>query len=131
MKLAIIGCGNIGGTLGRTMQKQIGDMHVVAVYDIDRKKAERLATEITPTPIVCKNVEELLKRKEVDVVLEAASADAVAIHGRKILESGKNLMVMSVGAFTDDVLLKDMRDAAEKKKVKFMSPLGRSQALMV
>ena len=124
MKLAILGCGNIGGTIGRAMQKQDWKMRVVAVYDLDRKKAERLAAEITPTPVVCKNVDELLKKGGADLVLEAASADAVALHGRKILESGKNLMVMSVGAFTDDVLLKDMRDAAEKKKVKIYVPSG-------
>jgi aspartate dehydrogenase len=124
MKLAILGCGNIGGTIGRAMQKQDWKMHVVAVYDIDRKKAESLAAKITPAPIICKNVEELLKNRNVDLVLEAASADAVALYGRKILESGKNLMVMSVGAFADDVLLKDMREVAEKKKVKIYIPSG-------
>ncbi len=124
MNLAILGCGNIGGTIGRAIQKPGGKICVVAVYDIDEKKARRLAAQITPAPRVCKNVEELLKNGDADLVLEAASQEAVALYGKKIVESGKALMVMSVGAFTDDALLKDLRKAAEKKKVKIYVPSG-------
>jgi aspartate dehydrogenase len=124
MKLAILGCGNIGGTIGRRLQKQGDGMRIVAVYDIDRKKAESLASEITPRPAVCKDVDELLKNKEATLVLEAASQDAVALYGKKILLAGKSLMIMSVGAFSDDSLLKEMREASEKKKVKIYIPSG-------
>jgi aspartate dehydrogenase len=124
MKLAILGCGNIGGSIGRNLQKQLFGVRVVAVYDIDRSKAESLASEITPRPAVCKDVEELIKNKEATLVLEAASQEAVALYGKKILDSGKSLMVMSVGAFSDDVLLKGMKDASEKKKVKIYVPSG-------
>jgi aspartate dehydrogenase len=124
MKLAILGCGNIGGTIGRMLQKQGGDVSVVAVYDIDRKKAESLASEITPRPTVCKDVDELLKNKEATLVLEAASQEAVSLYGKKILGSGKSLMVMSVGAFSEDRLLKEMRETSKKKKVKIYIPSG-------
>jgi aspartate dehydrogenase len=124
MKLAILGCGNIGGAISRMIEKQGRDMRLAAVYDIDRKKAESLASKITPRPIVCKDVDELLKNKEVTLVLEAASQEAVALYGKRILQSGKSLMVMSVGAFSDDLLLKEMREASEKKKVKIYIPSG-------
>jgi aspartate dehydrogenase len=124
MKLAILGCGNIGGTIGRKLQKKCREMQVVAVYDIDRKKAEKLASEITPHPRVCKDVDELLKNKEATLVLEAASPEAVALYGKKILSSGKSLMIMSVGAFADDLLLKEMRGVSEKRKVKIYVPSG-------
>jgi len=124
MKLAILGCGNIGGTIGRNLQKQSREMQVVAVYDIDRKKAESLASEIKPRPAVCKDVDELLKNKEATLILEAASQEAVALYGKKILESGKSLMIMSVGAFSDDLLLKEMREISEKRKVKIYIPSG-------
>lgn len=124
MKLAILGCGNIGGAIGRLLQKHCPEMRVVAVYDIDRRKAEKLASEITPHPIVCKDVDELLKNKEATLVLEAASQEAVALYGKKVIESGKGLMIMSVGAFSDDLLLKEMREISEKRKVKIYIPSG-------
>lgn len=124
MKLAILGCGNIGGGIGRALQKQAGPLEVVAVYDIDIKKAHRLAEELTPHPRVCKDMEELLDNPEIDLVVEAASQEAVALFGKRILTSGKSLMVMSVGAFTDDRLLKEMRDAAERGKVRIHIPSG-------
>ncbi|MFZ2456795.1 MAG: aspartate dehydrogenase [Candidatus Altiarchaeia archaeon] len=124
MKLAILGCGNIGGSIARSLQKQGLGVNVVAVYDIDRRKAESLAAGITPRPVVCRNVDELVKNKEATLVLEAASQEAVALYGKKILCSGKSLMVMSVGAFSDDALLKEMKESSEKKKVKIFIPSG-------
>jgi aspartate dehydrogenase len=124
MKLAILGCGNIGGTIGRELKKLGTNFTVSAVYDIDVKKAEAIAAELSPRPEVCRDIDALLKNKEASLVIEAASQEAVALYGKKVIDSGKDLMVMSVGAFADDRLLKEMRETAKKRGVKIYVPSG-------
>jgi aspartate dehydrogenase len=124
MNIALIGCGNIGGTIASSMKQLGGKMVLAAVYDIDKKTAENVAKKITPKPKVYGSVDELLKNEAVDLVVEAASQEAVKAYGKKIVESGKHLMVLSVGAFTDEKLYNEMKALAEKNNLKIYIPSG-------
>jgi aspartate dehydrogenase len=58
-----------------------------------------------PDGIRCASVDELIER--CDVIVEAASQEAVEEHGRRILRADRDLLVLSVGAFADERLLRE------------------------
>lgn len=123
MNLAIIGCGNIGGAIAKAIDKEQG-FNLVALFDIDPERANALGRELKSKPVVVSRIEDILKDKGIDLVVESASQDAVRHYGMKILESGKDLMLMSVGAFTDDILFERMKRIAEEKNLKIYIPSG-------
>jgi len=123
MNLAIIGCGNIGGAIARAIDKEQG-FNLVALFDIDPERAAALERELKSKPVVISRIEDILKDKDIDLVVESASQDAIRHYGIKILESGKNLMIMSVGAFTEDILFERMKRIAEEKNLKVYIPSG-------
>ncbi|MFQ6010864.1 MAG: aspartate dehydrogenase, partial [Nitrososphaerales archaeon] len=61
---------------------------------------------------------------DADLIVEAASQDAIRSYGVKIVESGKDLMVMSVGALLDDVLRNRLYETATAKRHKIIIPTG-------
>ncbi len=60
----------------------------------------------------------------VDLVVETASQEAVREYGINILNAGKHLMVLSVGALADNELFRNMKKAARKNNVKIYVPSG-------
>lgn len=123
MEIAIIGCGNIGGAIAKAIDND-GGLTLVALFDIEPERANILKKKLKSVPRVFSGVEGILEDKNIDLVVEAASQDAVALYGEKILESGKNLMIMSVGAFSDDLLFKKMKRLAEEKNLRIYMPSG-------
>ena len=57
-------------------------------------------------------------------MVEAASQDAVRQYAVKVLEEGKDLMVMSTGALLDDVLYQKVFKAAERLGRRIYVPSG-------
>ena len=123
MNVAIIGCGNIGGTIAEAIDKE-DDLTLVALFDIDLERAQALGKRLKIRPRVFARVAGLLERRDIDIVVEAASQEAVRHYGASILSSGKELMVMSVGAFIDDVLFERMKGIAEEKGLRIYIPSG-------
>jgi aspartate dehydrogenase len=114
MKIGLIGAGNIA----KVIADRIRNYEVSFVYDIDGNAANTFAQKYG-----C----ELCKPEEfpkLDLVVEAASQDAVSQYAEIILLKGINLMVMSVGALADDALLNRLRKAAEKSNSKLIIPSG-------
>lgn len=93
------------------------------VYDRDVEKAWKLANSLKCKPRIASNISEVLEG-DVELVVEAASQDAVREYGLSIIEAGKNLMVMSVGALADLELYEKLRDAASRGKVEILIPSG-------
>lgn len=123
MNVAIIGCGNIGRMMAEAMDKE-AYLTLVALFDIDLGRAQALGRGLKARPQVFERINGLLERGDVDVVVEAASQEAVRQYGVDILKSGKNLLVMSVGVFVDEVLFEEMRGIAEEKGLKIYIPSG-------
>ena len=67
------------------------------VYDSDESKAEILTSKLKKKPIIVANPH-LLSSNNVDIVVEAASQDAIKNHALSILQNKKDLMIMSAGA---------------------------------
>ena len=123
MNVAILGCGNIGRTIAEAIDKE-ADLALVALFDIDLERAHALGRRLKIRPRVFERVDSLLEQRDIDIVVEAASQEAVRHYGVRILDSGKELMVMSVGAFIDDVLFERMKGIAEKKGLRIYIPSG-------
>ncbi|MFQ6129926.1 MAG: aspartate dehydrogenase [Candidatus Hadarchaeaceae archaeon] len=125
LKVALIGCGAIGSVLARSIDKErAGKTELAWLYDLKSEKSEGLAKKLRSKPRIAKSVSEIYADKTVGMVIEAASQLAVEQYSLDVLRSGKDLMVMSVGAFADERLLKSVRSAAELSGRKIYVPSG-------
>lgn len=96
VKIGIVGCGAIGEGVALFINKQLSnEVHLLALADLDKARAEKLSRKITPRPQIC-DIDRLIKK--VDLVIETASAQAA----RSVLVAAcnykKDLMLLSVGA---------------------------------
>jgi len=125
LKVGLIGCGSIGTIISEAIDKgTVGDVELTAVYDIYREKAERLVTKLTKKPVIAASADELIKRKDVHLVIEAASQTAVKQYALRALEEDKDLMVMSAGALIDEDLYEQILSHAERRGRKVYVPSG-------
>src|SRR5262249_3967332 len=62
--------------------------------------------------------------KKSELMLECASQDAVHLFARKLLELGKDLIIMSLGALTDDHLFSDLLALSDRYGVHLVLPTG-------
>jgi len=123
--VGLIGCGSIGTIIAEAIDRgRVGDVELAAVYDIIREHAERLVSKLSRKPVVSESVEGLITTRNIKLVVEAASQEAVRQYALKILDGGKDLMVMSTGALLNDELYKRMLNSAKKKGRKVYVPSG-------
>lgn len=122
MNVGLLGCGNIGRYIVDAINKKKVNCRLVSVFDRDLKNMESLSYKFKQPPKIARNIKELVNN--VNLVIEAASQEAIREYGIEILKKRKNLMVMSVGAFCDDLLFKKMKDIAKERGVKIYIPSG-------
>jgi aspartate dehydrogenase len=121
----LIGCGTIGTILSRSIDEgKAGNVRLVIVYDAYQEKAERLAQMLSNKPKVAKTFSELIGDQDVHLVLEASSQSALKEYAVRVLEAGKDLMAMSVGALVDPKLLAEVRAALLKTGRRLWIPSG-------
>jgi len=123
MRVGIIG----GGTIARLLLEhmQAGDLEAVAVIAIvgrsDASRGKALGAQFG-VPFVT-DVEALLAHKP-EVVVEAASHEAVHAFGPRLLRAGVALIVLSGGALADDVLRATLERAAAQHGALLYVPSG-------
>lgn len=122
MRVGFLGCGNIANIVMELVQKSGLDCSVTAVFDIDSKKAESFRKRFDGSIKVAGDIDSLID--DVDLVIEVASQDAVRDYGLMILEEGRDLMVLSVGALSDDLFFKMLREAARDYGARIYIPSG-------
>ncbi len=120
MKITIIGCGSIGTTLARFLET-MDEIELVHVFDTKKEAVERLMQECTKVRYA-ENLENAFESS--DLVVETASQAAVFEYIPKALEMGKNVLVMSVGAFVEDDFKEKCRILAKQKGCKVYIPSG-------
>jgi len=86
-KIGVIGCGNISGTYLKVAQR-LRNLEVAACADIDLSRAEAKAQEFG-VPAAC-SVKELLKRADIEIVVNLTIPKAHAEVSLAALESGKH-----------------------------------------
>ena len=119
MNLGIIGCGAIGTDVAKAADN-MKEIEKIYLFDINKASLDRLCKLLKKAEV--KELEEFLD--DVDVVFEAASQQAVVQYGVKVLEFGKDLVIMSIGSLFDDVLRKKLENMARKHRCKIYLPSG-------
>ena len=93
------------------------------VYLIDRipSKCRQVTSRIDKTRIL-ESYRQMID--ESDLVIEAASHEAVEKYGPMVLEKGKDLMVLSIGAFSNDLLFSTLKELTRKHSSHLYLPSG-------
>jgi aspartate dehydrogenase len=128
-RVALIGCGTIGKELAFAVDSgRIKNASIVALFDKVRNAAEELSSKLDfNSPDIFANFEEFISSpsfRDADIVVEAASQDAVNNFCKRIAERGKSLMIMSVGALADQILLSELLDNASHNRSHIYVPTG-------
>ena len=128
-KVGLIGCGTIGSELALAIDNgMVQKAELVLLYD----KVENMATELqsklrNTATRTFSNFSKLISSTaftDADIIVEAASQDAVRKFAKTILESGKDLIIMSVGALLERDVLNELLDLACQKQVHIYVPTG-------
>lgn len=115
MRIGLVGIGAIGSFLVQHLPK-----HEFLVFDADRKKAEKTVQEKKFKNAVL--VDRFENIRDVGLVVEAASQEIVPYLTHFLHHS--DVLVMSVGAFTDDYVLRLLKNVAEKNSKTLWIPSG-------
>jgi aspartate dehydrogenase len=124
MRVAMIGVGSIGRYLIEAVQAGLaGQARIIGIAGGPKSRARlgELASIVgcpwTTNPL------ELLGEKP-DLVVEAASQNAVRQYAVAVLEAGADLLIMSVGALADRALMARITDTAERHGRRVHLPAG-------
>lgn len=124
-RVAIVGCGAIGSIITKSIDSGgAGKTTLRIVFDIDESRAEELAANLKSSPKITDEIEDILRDDDIDLVVEAASQEAVSEYALDVLDSGKDLLVLSIGAFSDKDLFERVRERAEERSRKVYLPSG-------
>lgn len=121
LKVGVIGCGAIGTEVCRAIDRGVIDAQLAAVYDRSGENSKKLLAALGKKPAILPPNELI---SSADIIVECASAQAVREFGVNVLESGKDLMVLSAGAFRDSGLLKRLTDTARAHHCRIYIPSG-------
>jgi aspartate dehydrogenase len=117
LTIGLLGCGNIANII---VKNHVG-VEIVALYDQIPERAENLGRLCNAR--VFRDIEEFLSA-DFDIVVEAASVAAAQVHAATVLEHGKDLVVMSVGAFAEKPFRDAVNDLARSLGRKIYIPSG-------
>ncbi len=119
LQLGIIGCGAIGTDVARAAD-HMDEIEAIYLHDVDQDKAETLAAAVGKATVA--SFDDYLDR--VDLVFEAASHQAVREYAERVIESGTDLIIMSIGGLLDDELRERLRAKARKHGCTIYLPSG-------
>ena len=119
MNLGIIGCGAIGSDVAIAAD-DFKEIENIFLFDLDESAEEKLQKKVKKA--VISSFDEMLNRA--DVVFEAASQKAVEEYAVRVLDHGKDLIIMSIGSLFDDDFREKLASVAKKNGCKIYLPSG-------
>ncbi len=123
-RVGLVGCGTIGSQLAMSVDSdKIANASLVALFDAAEGNLQNLKSKLHSSPEAHSDFGRFLA-SGADIVVEAASQDAVRAFGRATLEAGKDMMIMSVGAVADGGFLAELLQATAKKGCRIYVPTG-------
>lgn len=122
-KIGLLGCGAIGTQIALAIDAGKIPAKLTHIYDFERTKAESLASKLVTRPEIVENPH-LLSSNPVDIVVEAASQDAVRNHALSVLQNHRDLLIMSVGALLDESVFEILLEACKEFKKTIYLPSG-------
>ena len=108
MKVGIIGCGNISSIYLENCTKLFKNLEVAAVSDLIRDRAEKQAEEYGVENVL--TTEELLKREDIELVLNLTTPPLHTKVNRMALEAGKHV-------YSEKPAALDLSEAKETLKI--------------
>ena len=93
------------------------------VFDASKDASSALVQKLNNKPEIVEN-SHLLSSQPIDIVVEAASQDAVKDVALSVLQNKKDLMIMSVGALLDESIYDILSDACKDFKKTIYLPSG-------
>jgi len=117
IRVGLLGCGNVGSIIAR---EHVG-VEIAALYDRIPGRAEEVAKLCNAT--VYFDFSSFV-RADLDVIVEAASVNAVRDHAVEILSNGKDMVILSVGALSDAGFRDRITALAREKGRKIRIPSG-------
>ena len=127
--ISIIGCGAIGSEVALSVDRMmIGNVIISSFLDIKLENAEILKSKLSNNnPIVFNNFSDYINSdtlKDVDLVVEAASQNALTSYLNPIILLKKDILVMSVGAFANPDFFSEVIKNVEKNDINLYVPSG-------
>lgn len=126
-KVAVIGYGSIGKEIIASAKRQeIPNAKIVAVFD-NRPEVVNSIDNQYPDVQLFSEFDKFYNSQiysALDVIIECASKDAVREYGKKIIESKKDLIVLSVGAFSDKEYLSELQKLSNLNNTRILIPTG-------
>lgn len=99
IRVGIIGCGTIGSQLAKALEERFSEQaQLRALCDIDEGKAKKIKSSSSANPAIL-SIDELIEVS--DLVIEAAGAAISYEIAQKVLQYGKDVMIMSVAGILD------------------------------
>ncbi len=118
--VGILGCGAIANIITNYAAEGKLGVDINFFYDRDIERAENLASQVDGTVLL--SIEDMLDK--VDLVIEAASPQAVRKVVPTIISKGVDMIVMSVGALMDNELREQLDKLAKENNAKIYAPSG-------
>ncbi len=117
MKIGLLGCGNIG----RIIARHAGSFTIAAVFD---QVFERAAGIAAISGATAHQDFASFVGADIDIIVEAASVNAVRLYAPDILSHKKDMVIMSVGALTDAGFREMIRMKARETGCRIYIPSG-------
>ncbi|MDI3506812.1 MAG: aspartate dehydrogenase [Methanomicrobiaceae archaeon] len=117
IKIGLLGCGNVGHIIAA----HAGGIQITAVYDIIPERAEELAALCGARAYTDF---ETFMHDEFSIVVEAASINAVRTFGEAILRSGRDIVILSVGALAEEDFREHLVGVAREEGKRIRIPSG-------
>lgn len=123
-RVGLIGCGTIGSQLAIAIDSgKVSNATLVSLFDVIAENAQSLQGRLEHRAEIFSDFDRFLQ-SEFDTIIEAASQQAVRSFANSAVASGKDLMVMSVGALADPHFLTELLDMAQKHSARIYIPSG-------
>jgi aspartate dehydrogenase len=116
-RIGLLGCGNVGEIIAHKREGFV----ITALHDAIYARA--VAVENICGAPAYGSFDEFLAQ-DMDIVVEAASVAAVQAHAEAILLAGKDLVILSVGALTDEPFRDHLKACAAQTGKKIYIPSG-------
>jgi len=122
-KVGLLGCGAIGTQIALAIDSGKIPAKITHVFDDSKEASSKLVEKLFNKPEIVEN-SHLLSSNAVDIVVEAASQEAVRDIALSVLQNKKDLMIMSVGALLDESVFEILTDACKDFKKTIYLPSG-------
>lgn len=128
-KISIIGCGAIGSELAQHVDSNMAkNVTLLSILDIRPENAETLKSKLSNnSPLLFNNFDDFVKSesfKEVELVIEAASQNAITSYLNQLISFKKDVLVMSVGAFANSAFFSEVSRNVESNDINIYVPSG-------